>query len=188
MEVRSIRQSVVYIFLVLVLMIAGCSSTLPYDDDDVAAIVRGEKITIWDLRFLYPDDRVLDQIESSIKATLVVQEAKNMNVDVTEDIEQTLLGMGSYPEEDDDTTMAESIREFAEPQANKLGMDPKEYYEQYIEVTTETVAYMNKYVQELLGEPDLDGEDIEEYNELANKMIDELVTLHADDIEIFIKP
>lgn len=169
------------------LFIFGCSDSFAYEDEEVAAVVRGEEITIGELRFLYPDDKVLNNIEGTAKAELIVQEAKKMNLDVSEEIEETVQAMGGYPPDDVDTSAAESIRKFAKPQAKKLGMEPKEYYEKYIEKTAETSVYMNQYILEVLGDPDLDA-GIEEYNELVNEFLDQLVELNSDDVEILIKP
>lgn len=166
---------------------AACSDSFEYDNEDVVAIVRGEEITIGEIRFLYPDDKVLNNIEDTVKTELIVQEAKRMNLDVSKEIEETIQAMGDYPPEDVDTPAAESIRTFAEPQAKKLGMEPKEYYEAYIEKTTEMNAYVNQYIYEVLGEPDPEL-GIDEYNEMVNHYIDQLIELNNDDIQIFINP
>ncbi|WP_235801865.1 hypothetical protein [Ureibacillus manganicus] len=140
--------------LIVTLLLAGCSNTFPYNDEDVAAIVRGEEITIGELRFLYPDDAVLDMIDGTIKAKLVVREAKKMNIDVTEEVKSIKEAFGNYPPSTHyDDEFAKSLREFVEPQAKKLGLDPEEYYKEYVEITTETAEYINAYVQEVLGEP-----------------------------------
>ena len=59
-------------------MTAGCSDSdiAKYDDEDVAAIVRGEEITIGDLRFLFLDDQILESLDGTIKAKLAEQEVK----------------------------------------------------------------------------------------------------------------
>lgn len=187
MGVASIYKLLRFIPLFSIFFMIGCSESFEYDDEEVAAIVRDEEITIGELRFLYPDDKVLNNIEGTVKAELIVQEAKKMNLDVSEEIEETVHAMGGYPPEDINTSAADSIRAFAEPQAKKLGMEPKDYYGKYIEKTTETSVYINQYIIEMLGEPDPEG-DIEEYDELVNEFIDELVALNSDDIQILIKP
>ena len=42
--------------LIFFIFLVGCSDSLKYSDEEVAAIVRGEEITIGELRFLYPDN------------------------------------------------------------------------------------------------------------------------------------
>ena len=171
--------------LIVTLLLAGCSNTLPYNDEDVAAIVRGEEITIGELRFLYPDNFVLEMVEGTVKAELVMQEAKKMKIDVTEKVNTIKEAFGSYPTSTHyDDEFAKSLREFVEPQAKKLVLDPEEYYKEYVEITTETAEYINAYVQEVLGEPQ---DNIENYNKLANQLLDDLVEANKDEIQILIK-
>ncbi|MUK87810.1 hypothetical protein GMD78_05265 [Ornithinibacillus sp. L9] len=173
-----------FVVFVSFIFLIGCTNSIKYNDEDVAAIVRGEEITIGELRFLYQDQKLLDVIDGVVKAELAVQEAKKMNLDVSKEIKETIEARGGYPPDDIDNPTAKSIREFAEPQAKKLGMDPGEYYEKYIEITTTTVAYINAYVHEILGEP---GDNVEEYDERANQLLNDLVEENEDEIEILIE-
>lgn len=75
-------------FLILFIFCAGCSSVSTHDDNEAAAIVKGQEITIGDLRFLYPDDTALDYLDWLIKVELVKQirkfaesQAKQINKD-----------------------------------------------------------------------------------------------------------
>lgn len=58
----------------------------------------------------------------------------------------------------------------AETQAEKLGMEPEEYYKRYIEITAEQTA---AYILEILGEPEGDEDRIEEYTQKANKLLND---------------
>ena len=171
----------------------GCSSGVQsnisdYQDDDIAAIVRGEEITIGDLRFLYPDEKVLENIEGAVKQELLLQEVKKMNGDYTYDIAIQKETMLMLLLSDEDDPIRKSMREFIESQAEKLGMTPDEYYKKYVEIMSEQSAYMNAYVQENFGEPDADDEDgLEIFNGKVNGFLSELVNEHKDEIEIFIK-
>ncbi|MED4018708.1 hypothetical protein [Sutcliffiella cohnii] len=171
------------IIVIYFIFLTGCSNSANYNDEDIAAIVRGEEITVGELRFLYPDDVLLNIIEGTIKAKLVVQEAKKMNIDVSKELEETIESMSQYPPNHVGTDVAISIREFAELQAKKFGMAPEEYYKKYIEITTETSMYMTAYLQEVLGEP---VDDYETYNELANEYLKELVEKYKDEVQILI--
>lgn len=179
-------KSFSFILLMFIIFITGCTDAIKFKNEDVAAIVKGEEITIGDLRFLYPDDKILQMVEGTVKAKLVVQEAKKLNLDVSKEVEEAVHALGGYPSHDLDSSATNSIQKFAESQSKKFGMEPEEYYKKYIEKTNETAAFINKYVQEMLGDPDPEH-GIEEYNELANQILDELVELHADDIQILIK-
>lgn len=68
-------------FLFIILFLVGCHSLSKYDNNEVAAIVKGEEITVGELRFLYPDERALDYLDWAIKVELVKQEVKDMDLD-----------------------------------------------------------------------------------------------------------
>ncbi|MBB6452506.1 hypothetical protein HNQ94_000951 [Salirhabdus euzebyi] len=180
-----------YIILICIFFIVGCSDSnlTDYDDTDVAAIVRGEQITVGYLRFLYPDDRILDYIDGTVKAKLAEQEVKSLNLDVSKKLQEIEVAKSErvssvYPPEEDDTEVAIEIREFADAQASKLGMAPEEYYEKYFEKTQKMVVYVTAYTKELLGEPKDNGED---YTKKANKLLNKLVEENKDEIQILIK-
>ena len=173
---------IITVLIFFSIFIVGCSNSLNYKDEDVAAMVRGEEITVGDLRLLYTDDKVMSNLEGTVKAMLIMQEAKDMNMDVTEEIEQAIR---PYPLEDTGDKLANSIQEFAKSQGKKLGMGPEEYYMKYQEVTAEMGAYVNAYVMEMLGETDM--EDLEQFDERANQLIDDLMEKYKDEIEIYIK-
>lgn len=172
--------SIIFIYLIF---ITGCSDSPKYNDEDVAAIVKGEEITIGELRFLYPDEEIFNMMDGTIKAKLVIEEAKKMNIDVSKEVNETIKALGDYPPDHIDTEAANSIRKFVVPQAEKLGLAPEAYYKKYIEITTETGAYVNAYIQKVLGKP-RDG--FEKYDELANKHLNELVEKNKDEIKILI--
>ncbi|WP_456278908.1 hypothetical protein [Bacillus sp. AK128] len=108
--VKVIYKIFCFIIVIYLISLTGCSDSPKYKDEDIAAIVRGEKITIGELRFLYPDDKVLDMIDDTIKAKLVVQEAKKLNIDVSKEVKETVEGFAVYPPDHNDTETANSIR------------------------------------------------------------------------------
>lgn len=175
------------------MVLAGCNSISKYEDDDVAAIVRGEEITVGELRFLYADDKVLDNLDGTIKAKLAVQEAKRLNLDVSDKLQEIQSSIDSigefYPAEEDNSEIAKDTRKFYESQAKKLGMEPGEFFEKHAAANQEIGVYMQAYVYEVLGEPIVNDEDfdIEEFDKKANEVLDKLVDDHRDEIEKFIK-
>lgn len=184
---KSFYLSVITILLVVTL--TGCNSSSKnslkdYKDDDVAAIVRDKEITIGELRFLYSDDKVLDNITGTVKAELVTQEAQKMNLDISNE----LKGLDTtLPSKEEDKPSAKSIRDFAESQAKKLDMKAENYYKEYMEITTKQTAYINAYTQEKLGEPKNDDEEaMKKYNKKANQLLNNLVKENENDIEILI--
>ncbi len=178
-----------YLFLICMFFIVGCNEReiSNYDDHAVAAIVRGEEITVGDLRFLYPDEKILEYLDGTIKAKLAEQEIRKLNLDMSQklqEIQELKNTIGVYPPEEDDTEMANDTREFAESQSSKLGMEPEEYYEKYFEQAQESSVYVTAYVEEMLGEPQGDGE---EYTKKANELLDKLAEENEEEIKILIE-
>lgn len=172
---------------ICLLILSGCMNSTAYTDEDVAAIVRGEEITVGYLRFLYPDDAIVEMIDGAVKAKLAEQEVEKMNIDISKQVKEIEESHGKYPQDEIHSAEAQSIRAFADPQASKLGIDPKEYYKKYTETSAEMVAYINVYISGILGELEDDEFGIEEYNHHANELLDLLVEQNKDAIEIRIK-
>ncbi|WP_432360038.1 hypothetical protein [Sporosarcina sp. UB5] len=186
------KRLVGFMFICLIIL-AGCNSISNYDDEDVAAIVRGEEITVGEMRFLYPDDKVLENLDGMIKARLAVQEAKRLNLDVSEKLQEIQETKSSvvehYPSKDDDSEMAKEMRQFPDSQAKKLNMDPDEYIVKHYEIMSEISAYMIAYIEEKLGQPfeSVEVDEAEEFDKKINQLLDTLVEDHKDEIEKFIK-
>jgi len=176
------------ILLIPVIFLVACSDTLEYDDDDVAAVVMGNEITIGDLRFLVPDEDVLNAIDGMVKAELAKYEIENMDLDMEEEVLSEGENVQEYPPEDVNTSWAKSTREFAEKQAEKFDMDPEEYFNQYTKITTEQSAYVVAFIEEKIGEPEGGDEETKAYSEKADELLDQLMEEHEDDFEVFIRP
>jgi hypothetical protein len=176
-----------------VILLAGCGSSIrssirEYDDNDSVAIVRDKEITIGELRFLYPDEDVLENIEGTVQFELMLQEAKKMNLDVSENLDMQKETMLQLPLRDENDPFAKSIHEFIKSQSKKLDMEPEEYYQKYVEIRSEQNAYLNAYTQSILSEPTaFSEEELELYNEIVNESLSELVKKHKKDIVILIK-
>lgn len=175
---RIISFSLVCCFILLV----GCQETTKYDDKDVAAIIRGEELTVGELRFLYPDDQILDNLEGTIKGKLAMQEAKAMQLDIPK--EPNVNVQDVYPAEDSDSEIANGTRDFAEAQAKKFNMEPDEYFEEYLKRTQEMSHYVMAYISEMIGELE---DNPEEYTELGNQLLDDLYEKNLDEIEILME-
>lgn len=173
-------------FIALIFAV-GCTNISDYDDADIAAIVKGEEIKVGELRFLYPDEKVLDMIEGTVKLKLVMQEAKQMDMNVTDEINQKIEEGKNLPPKDTEDSPLQSIRTFAETQAEKLGMEPEAYYQEYVAVTSEQIVYLNAYIEEMVGAFENDDNNIQAFNSKANDFLDALVEENKDEIEILIK-
>ncbi|WP_042143588.1 hypothetical protein [Paucisalibacillus sp. EB02] len=175
------------LLVICLFILSGCMDSASFNDEDIAAIVRGEEITIGYLRMLYPDEEIVSMMDEVVIAKLAEQEVKKMKVDASEHINKIVESYGQYPQEETQGAEAESIRAFADAQAKKLGMDPSDYYKKYTEISTEMVGYINAYTSEFLGELGEDEFGIEEYAEHANQLLEDLVEQNRDRIEIMIK-
>ncbi|MEI3598098.1 MULTISPECIES: hypothetical protein [unclassified Oceanobacillus] len=172
------RRIISFTLLCCFILLAGCKEATKYDDKDVAAIIRGEELTVGELRFLYPDDQILDNLEGTIKGKLAMQEAKAMQLDISE--EPTVHVQDVYPAEDSDTEIANGTRDFAEAQAKKFNMEPEKYFER----TQEMSHYVMAYISEMIGELE---DNPEEYTELGNQLLDDLYEDNLDEIEILME-
>ena len=119
-----------------------------------------------------------------------MQEAKKMNIDVSENVKTIVETFGNYPLPKEfkelDARYAHSVQEFVETQSKKLGLDPKKYYKKYIEITAERNEYEQAYITKVLGEPK-DKEHYDEHFKLADQLPDDLVEKYQDEIQILIK-
>ena len=167
--------------LILFIFLAGCNDRTDYDNDDVAAIVNGEEITVGDLRFLYADDEAIEYVKEAVKAELVKQEVEEMNIDVSGEADEEIQYIAELPSKNTENEFEQSIREFAESQADKFDMDPEAYYRKLAEITNKQSAYVVAYAQEMLGDI---GEDEEKYIEEVEELLDDLVEENEDEIEI----
>ncbi|MGN7388079.1 hypothetical protein [Sporosarcina sp. SAFN-015] len=187
------RRFASVMFLSCLMILAGCSSISKYDDEDVAAVVRGEEITVGELRFLYEDDKVLENLDGMIKATLAVQEAKRLGLDVSKKLQEIQETKNSvlelYPPKEDVSEKAKDMRQFAESQAKKLNMDSDEFIVKHYEIMSEMSAYMIAYIEEKLGQPfeSVAVDEAEGFDKIANELLNKLVEDHKDEIEKFIK-
>src|SRR5690625_5847179 len=98
---------------ICLLILSGCMNSSTYKDEDVAAIVRGEEISVGYLRFLYPDDAIIEMIDGAVKAKLAEQEVKKMNIDISDKVKEVEESYGKYPQDELYSEGAQSIRAFA---------------------------------------------------------------------------
>lgn len=187
---RGVLMSKIFQFTVLIVFIflAGCNGISNYNDNEAAAIVKGQEISVGELRFLYPNDTALDHLEWSIKVELVKQEVKDMNLDISDNLEGEDDWFREMPPKNTKDEGGKQIRKFAESQAKKLDMKPEEFQREYAKRIDEQNAYMTTYLEEKLGEADLnDKKWMEEHYEKFDHLLEELAEENADEIEVFIE-
>lgn len=173
------------ILLLSFILITGCTESSKHDLDDPAAVVLGEEITVGDIRFFGEiEDKDLPQaVEYFVEERLMIHEAKDMGLDVSNENEDYI---GGYPPEDTNTESANKIREFSEAQAEKFDMEPEEYYEEFVSKSAERSAYRNAFLREHLDEQPENLEEHEVMNEDYKEIVNELMEKYEDDIEIYI--
>ncbi|MCG1028811.1 hypothetical protein J5S49_10950 [Virgibacillus halodenitrificans] len=184
------KRSILFSVLISLILLAGCSSLSRYDDNEVAAVVKDQEITVGDLRFLYPDDKALDYLDWTIKVELVKQEVEKMNIEVTDKLnrEEEDDWFGQLPPENTEDQGGKQIRKFAETQAKKLNMKPEEFQKQYAKIINEQNAYMITYLEEKTGIENVDDEAAkDEFNEKSDALLEELVEENKDGIEVLIQ-
>ncbi|PKR77331.1 hypothetical protein CEY16_11395 [Halalkalibacillus sediminis] len=140
-----------------------------------------------DIRFFaeIQDEDFPKAVEAKVRETIVIQEAKKMNINVSDEVKKSVEHFGIYPPDDVDTEQANKIRDFAESQAEKFHMEPEEFHKKFIKRSAERSAYQNAFFKEHLGKPDT-HEEAEEMNEEIQLIVDGLMEKHEDEIEILI--
>ncbi|GAA0492546.1 hypothetical protein GCM10008986_18630 [Salinibacillus aidingensis] len=179
-------KPIYYIVIIGFLFIAGCTSNQGSDNEEIAATVRGEEIPLEEMQFLYKNEQIPDKIEGTIKAKLAMQEVKKMGLDISSKVQERMENLPELPPKDTNHARTESERAFYDSQAEKLGMEPEEYYKQYQQKMSEMSVAVMTYIEEKLGEPWDDTEENQQYTKQANQLLDDLVTEHEEEIQIFI--
>ncbi|MDQ0350323.1 hypothetical protein J2R98_000126 [Alkalibacillus filiformis] len=183
-------QKLIYTtILASLIFIAGCTGS-QYDLDDPAAVVKGEEITVGDVLFVYnaDDDELPHAVDTYVMEYLLMQEAKEMGIDVSEEVEMAVESMGRYPSEAVDTDQANQIRQFAESRADLFDMDPETYHEEYTRKRAELSQHSNAFAEEYVDVDELDtDENIEEADETMQQIINDLLEEYEDEIEVFIE-
>ncbi|HLS06459.1 MAG TPA: hypothetical protein VK079_00805 [Bacillota bacterium] len=176
--------------LIFLILLIGCSQIATYDDHEVVAIVKDEKITVDDMRFLYPDDTAFDYLNWMIKVELIKQEVEAMGIDLSEQINDEVSNdwFAELPPKHTKDEGGKQIRQFAESQAKKLNMNPEQYQREYAKKIIEQNVYVVTYLEEMLGEAAFDDkEDMELFNEKGHNLLEQLVEEHAAEIERLIE-
>ena len=187
------RISLLVITVSIIALLIACGSNKKsnikdYNDNDIAAIVGEKEITMGELRFLYSDKDILGNIDGYAKFELLLQEAKSLNLDVSDDINSQKEAMLMLSRGEEDDPFVKSTREFVELQAKKLNMQPEDYYKEYVEIRSEQIAYLSAYSEKMFGKPIGYNEDeLEIYNKKANDHLNELVKENKKEIKILIK-
>lgn len=174
----------------LFIFLSGCSGISSYEDNEAAAIVKGQEITVGELRFLYPDNTAFDYLDWAIKVELVKQKVNEMDLSISDHLSEDKNGgwFAELPAKDTLDEGGKAIRKFAKSQARKLDMNPEDFQREYAKKIEEQNAYLATYFDEKLGIEAFDAEKgIVNFNDEMNQLLEELVEESADEIDVFIK-
>ncbi|MBB5172391.1 hypothetical protein [Texcoconibacillus texcoconensis] len=165
------------------ILLASCTGP-SYETDDTVAFLDNEEITVEDVMVQYSiEEGGEDVIEGFLKQEVVVQEAKDMGITVSdEEIEESKQAMmpGSEVSERYEALEDQSDQTFYERQASALDMVPEEYFEVWEDKTYTSQAYMDKYISETFDEP-ASEEDAEAFADDVNDHIDALFEEYQED-------
>lgn len=174
----------------LFIFLAGCSGISSYEDNEAVAIVKGQEITVGDLRFLYPDNTAFDYLDWTITVELVKQKVEEMDLSISDNLSEGKEGgwFGELPAKDTIDEGGKAIRTFAKSQAKKLGMTPEDFQREYAKKIEAQNAYLATYFDEMLGMEAFDAEKgLVDFNDEMNRLLEELVEKNADEIEVLIQ-
>lgn len=176
--------------LIFFIFIVRCSGMSKYNDNEIAAMVKGQEITIGDLRFLYPDDTALNYLNWAIKVELVKQKVEEMDLDVSDYLSDERDGgwFGELPPKDTNDEGGKQIRKFATSQAKKLNMKPEEFQREYAKKIEEQNAYLATYLAKELGVEKFDlDQDMVTFYEEVDYLLEELVAENKGEIKVLMK-
>jgi hypothetical protein len=175
------KRMLLIALILLPTIIVGCTSQ--YDNEEVVAKVGDKEITYAEVKLIYnlEEQELFEAVESYVKEELMVQEAKEMGIDVSKEIEEQKALQTPFPLEQTEQQAA-----YGKKKAKELGMSEKEFYRKYFNVSTERSAYITKFIDRKIGNLNKE-DDAELYMEKVNEFVNSMLTKHADEYEIYIE-
>ncbi|MDV2582401.1 hypothetical protein [Alkalibacillus haloalkaliphilus] len=178
------RKAIFLVMLISISLVVACSDS-GYSHDDTAAVVKGEEITVGEVRFVFNvhDENLRNSVEMYIVDELIIDEVRNeMGIDLTDEVESYVEADPSYPFDDIDPEAAERMRDLVEEQADRFNMEPEEYHEAFSQASAERTVYQDRYFLEKIDDPDSNEIDQSIYG-----VTTALVDKYEDEIEIYIE-
>ncbi|MDQ0298082.1 hypothetical protein J2S78_000490 [Salibacterium salarium] len=139
--------------LIFIILLVGCTGP-EYEKEETIAVLEGEEITAEDVLWQSSlEKEPEDIIKSYLKQEVVIKEAKNMEITVSEkEVEERV--QEEFPGADLTRRFeAYGNKDFYREQASLLGVSPEEYYETWEEINYTRGLYWDKYFNEKFGEP-----------------------------------
>ncbi|PAV28536.1 hypothetical protein CIL05_16510 [Virgibacillus profundi] len=172
------------ILLFCTILLAACTDQ-EYEKEDVVAILNGDEIKIKEILWQYSlDEDPENSIYNYLKQEIVILEAEDSGITVSkEEIEEKKQLV--YPNSDP-VERFEVIeeQEFYEKQASLFDVSPEEYYEIWEDNTYTKQLYVEKYIDEIIGEP---SDDFETWGQEVDEHINNLFEEYKEDKKLIIK-
>ncbi|SOC43706.1 hypothetical protein [Ureibacillus acetophenoni] len=159
------------------IFLVACSEQT-YDKNEVIATLKGEDIKVSDILTQYPIED--EYIENFLKEEIVIHEAKNMGITVSdekiEELKQTYYPRGEFT----------IIEDFHKEQAEVLGITAEEYFEIWSLTYLKRNEYIQEYIKAKFNEPS-SIEEGEKWGEEIEAHINNLFTHYKENRDLIIK-
>lgn len=169
--------------------LVACSNDEEKDNEEIVAKIGDREITLEELRYHFEDNHMKENIDEYIKMQVVMEEVERLDIDMSQKFDAIDESTTTYPEEGDTSKQAEEIRVFSKKQAQKLKVEPEEFYEKYSRKNNEFSAYMVAYFEHVIGKPLEDMDEllkIEDFETIANDALNKLMEEKEAEIEIYL--
>ncbi|MGD6831105.1 hypothetical protein ACQCT5_03010 [Sutcliffiella halmapala] len=170
------KLNVSYLYCVCIIFLVSCSEP-GNDKNEVIASLKGEEIRVSDVLTQYPVEG--KYIEIYLKEEIVIREAKNRGISITEQEIKELKGL-LYPSD-----QPSQIEDFHGKQADFIGITAEEYFEIWSTTYLERNEYIQAYIKSEFGEPS--SENVEDkWGSSVQSHIDELFEDYQENKELII--
>lgn len=170
------KSYITYLCCLCILFLVSCSER-GYDKNKVIATLDGEEIKVGDVLTQYPIEA--NYLEIYLKEEIVIREAKNKGISVTEaEVEE--LKQLLYPHDRPD-----QIEDFHRKQANLLGTTAEEYFEIWSTTYLERNEYIQAYIKSKFEEPS-SGNEADSWGESIESHIEELFAAYQENKKLII--
>lgn len=166
----------VYLYCLCIIFLVSCSEQ-GYDKSKVIASLKGDEVKVSDVLTQYPVEN--KYIEIYLKEEIVIREAKNRGISITEKEIKELKGL-LYP-----IDQPSQIEDFHRKQADLIGITDEEYFEIWSTTYIERNEYIQAYIKSEFGEPSSENE-VDKWGSSVQSHIDELFAEYQENKELII--
>ncbi|WP_096202947.1 hypothetical protein [Bacillus sp. FJAT-45350] len=162
-------------FICIIFLVACSKQT--YDKNEIIATLKGKEIKVSDILTQYPIEN--GHIETFLKEEIVIHEAKNMGISVSQqrvkELKQSYYSSGELAK----------IEDFHKEQAEILGITAEDYFEIWSLTYLERNEYIQEYIKLKFDEP-RSVEEAEKWGKAIENHINNLFTTYKDNDDLII--